>query len=117
MDKETGEREMAITVKNFIKLANFYNQLAITMSAICVEKGGIPLENYVGRFFAADVLEYVYEYGRRLAELRKNDLSPEIISVINDFGEQYKKVKHLTTPTQKPIYEMTLEEFEKVMNI
>ena len=60
--------------------------MAMMMSAICVQKGGIALENYVGRFFAADTLEFV-------------------------------AVKDLTTPTQKPIYEMTLEEFEKIMNI
>ena len=59
---------MAITVQNFIKLANLYNQMTMVMSAICVQKGGIAIENYTGRFFLADVLEYVYEYGRRLME-------------------------------------------------
>lgn len=91
--------------------------MAMVMSAICIEKGGIPVENYVGRFFAADVLEFIAEYGRRLMENKKNNLSPEIVSVIDRFMHQYKQVKHLTTPTQKPVYEMTLEEFEKVMNI
>lgn len=109
--------DMAITVQNFIKLANFYNQMAMMMSAICVQKGGIALENYVGRFFAADTLEFVAEYGRRLMDNRREKLSPEIIAVIEKFRHQYEQVKHLTTPTQKPIYEMTLEEFEKVMNI
>ena len=108
---------MAITVQNFIKLANLYNQMTMVMSAICVQKGGIAMENYVGRFFLADVLEYVYEYGRRLIEVNKNSVPPDVASVINRFGEQYEKVKGLTTPTQKPIYEMTLEEFERIMNI
>ncbi len=108
---------MAITVANFIKMANFYNQMAKMMSAICVEKGGIAMENYVGRFFAADTLEFVAEYGRRLVAQRPSDLTPEIVGVIERFEESYKRVKDLTTPTQKPIYEMTLAEFEKIMNI
>lgn len=62
---------MAISVQNFIKLANLYNQMTMVMSAICVQKGGIAMENYVGRFFLADVLEYVAEYGRRLEEQGK----------------------------------------------
>ena len=107
---------MAITVQQFIKLANYYNQTAMLMSAICVQKGGIAMENYVGRFYAADVLEYVVEYGRRLIDADKK-LSPEIVALVNRFAAQYERVKKLTTPTQKPIHEMTLEEFEKVMNI
>ncbi len=108
---------MAITVQNFIKLANLYNQMTMVMSAICVQKGGIAMENYVGRFFLADVLEYIYEYGRRLIENNKSSVSEDVRAVINRFGEQYERVKNLTTPTQKPIYEMTLEEFERIMNI
>lgn len=108
---------MAITVQNFIKLANFYNQMAMMMSAICVEKGGIAMENYVGRFFAADTLEFVYEYGRRLMADKSITVPAEVVAVIKKFEERYKKVQNLTTPTQKPIYEMTLEEFERVMNI
>ena len=107
---------MAITVENFIKLANFYNQTAKVMSAICVNKGGIPIENYVGRFFTADVLEFVVEYGERLMKQGKN-LAPDVVSVIERFRKQYEHVRDLVTPSQKPIYEMTLEEFEKVMNI
>ena len=107
---------MAINVQQFIKLANYYNQTVMLMSAICVQKGGIAMENYVGRFFGADVLEYVVEYGRRLMEQEK-DLAAEIVDVINRFAAQLEKVKDLITPTQKPIYEMTLEEFEKLMNI
>ncbi|MDW3024100.1 MAG: hypothetical protein R8N50_00190 [Alphaproteobacteria bacterium] len=107
---------MAITVQRFIKLANYYNQSAMLMSAICVQKGGIALENYVGRFFVADVLEYVVEYGRRLIEQEKN-LDKDIVGLINRFAAQFDKVRDLVTPTQKPIHEMTLEEFEKIMNI
>lgn len=108
---------MALTVQNFIKLANLYNQMTMVMSAICVQKGGIAMENYVGRFFLADVLEYVYEYGRRLLDANKNAVPANVVAVIKKFGEQYERVRELTTPTQKPIYEMTLEEFERIMNI
>ena len=87
------------------------------MSAICVQKGGIAIENYVGRFFAADALEFISEYGRRLRDDKRNQISPQIASLIDRFEEQYNRVRDLTTPTQKPIYEMTLEEFEKMMNI
>lgn len=116
MYKNIGGKEMALTVDNFIKLANFYNQVAKVMSAICVNKGGIAIENYVGRFFAADVLEFVVEYGERLL---KSESKPdaEVGSVIERFRAQFEHVRDLTTPSQKPIYEMTLEEFEKVMNI
>ena len=107
---------MTISVQQFIKLANLYNQTAVIMSAICVQKGGIAMENYNGRFYAADLLEYIVEYGRRLIALDKN-LSPDIINLVNRFAVQFDKVKDLTTPTQKPIHEMTLAEFEKVMNI
>jgi len=108
---------MADNVQTFIKLANFYNQMATIMSAICVRKGGIAMENYVGRFFAADVMEFVVEYGKRLSAKNAAALSPEVSAVIARFAKEYKKVQSLTTPTQKPIHEMTLQEFEKVMNI
>lgn len=107
---------MAISVQQFIKLANYYNQTAMLMSAICVQKGGIAMENYVGRFFMADVLEYVVEYGHRLVQQNKN-VAPEIVTLVNRFAAQFEKVRDLTTPTQKPIHEMTLEEFERIMNI
>ncbi len=107
---------MALTVQKFIKLANFYNQTAMLMSAICVQKGGIAMENYVGRFFAADLLQYVVEYGRRLVA-QNSAVAPDIVALLNRFVAQYERVKGLTTPSQKPIHEMTLEEFEKVMNI
>ena len=108
---------MAISVQNFIKLANYYNQTAMMMSAICVSKGGIALENYAGRFFAADVLEYVAEYGRRLMQDGANQVPPEVVNVIKRFQDQFQSVRDLVTPTQKPIYEMTLAEFERLMNI
>jgi hypothetical protein len=33
------------------------------------------------------------------------------------FEKRFETVKDFVTPNQKPIYEMTLEEFEKIMNI
>jgi len=107
---------MAISIENYVKLANFYNEMARVLSAICVEKGGIAMENYVGRFFAADVLEYIVEYGHRL---KKSDVKipNNVTDAMNLFEKQFENVKNLVTPNQKPIYEMTLEEFEKIMNI
>jgi hypothetical protein len=112
--KEKGEL-MAISVQNFIKLANFYNQMVTIMSAVCVEKGGISVDNYAGRFFVADVLEYIVEYGRRLTEA--GPVPDDVARVMKVLQERFESVKNLVTPTEKPIYEMTLEEFEKFMNI
>lgn len=108
---------MALSVQQFIKLANYYNQTAILMSAICVQKGGIPIENYSGRMYAADVLEYVVEYAKRLMADNRVKIPADVARAIEQFNAQFKLVKHLTTPTQKPIYEMSLDEFEKFMNI
>lgn len=107
---------MAISIQNYVKLANFYNEMSRVLSAICVEKGGIALENYVGRFFAADVLEYIVEYGNRLKKSGVQ-IDANVMNVMNLFEKQFENVKNLVTPNQKPIYEMSLEEFEKIMNI
>ncbi len=107
---------MAISVQNYIKLANFYNEMARVLSAICVEKGGIAMENYIGRFFAADVLEYIVEYGKRLKKSGVQ-IDKNVIDAMDLFEKQFENVKDLVTPNQKPIYEMTIEEFEKIMNI
>lgn len=108
---------MTANVQSFIKMANFYNQMAKMMSAICVQKGGIPMENYVGRFFVADTLEFIVEYGQRLLKEQGANVPEEVKEVVRKFSAQFEKVKDLTSPSQKPIHEMTLEEFEKVMNI
>lgn len=107
---------MTMTVQNYVKLANFYNEMARVLAAICVEKGGIAMENYVGRFFAADCLEYIVEYGKRLKK-SGTVLTKEITDVMDLFEKRFESVKSFVTPNQKPIYEMTLEEFEKIMNI
>lgn len=107
---------MTMTVQKYIKLANFYNDMTRVLSAICVEKGGIALENYIGRFFAADCLEYIVEYGKKLKESGAV-LTKDVTNVMNLFEKRFETVKKFVTPNQKPIYEMTLEEFEKIMNI
>ncbi len=97
---------------NFLQLADFYNRLGPIMSAICVQKGGLPIENYTGRFFAADLLEFIAAYGEKL-----EGADQKLKDIVSKFRAEADKVKDLTTPSQKPIYEMTLKEFEKVMNI
>jgi len=89
--------------ERFSNLAAFYEQLKTVMAAICVQKGGIPIDNYVGRFFAADVLEMLVSSGSGPQAER--------------YKEEFVRAKDLVTTSQKPIHEMTLEEFEKVMNI
>jgi hypothetical protein len=107
---------MALSVQTYGKLVNFYNEMTRVLSAVCVAKGGIAMENYVGRFFAADVLEYIVEYGKRLKKAGVQ-ITPDVQSVMDLLEKRFETVKNLVTPNQKPIYEMTLEEFEKVMNI
>ncbi len=104
-----------LAVNKFISLIKFYNQLMSVSSAICVKKHGIPMENYIGRFFIADTLEFITEFGKKLDDdkLLDNSLKEALENLII----QFESAKDLVTPTQKPVYEMTLEEFEKVMNI
>ena len=107
---------MSLSVQNYVKLVNFYNEMTRVLSAVCVAKGGIALENYVGRFFAADVLEYIVEYGNRLKKSGEQ-IDKNLLDAMDLFEKQFENVKNLVTPNQKPIYEMSLEEFEKIMNI
>lgn len=101
-----------LTSENFYKIGAAYNQILTIMSAICVSKGAMPMEQYPGRFFAADLLEFLVEYGRKLGSS-----DPRIAALTARLSGEFDRVRDLTTPTNKPIYEMTLEEFEKVMNI
>lgn len=107
---------MAISVENFLQMANCYNQITMLMSAICVEKGGIAPEHYVGRFFAADALEFIAEYGRRVIE-SAHDVPDDVRRLVDRFDAEAKRTHNMTTPSQRPIYEMSLAEFEKLMNI
>ncbi|MCL2369209.1 MAG: hypothetical protein FWC83_00870 [Alphaproteobacteria bacterium] len=92
---------MAKTEK-FDELAEFYETMKTVMAAICVKKGGIATEEYVGRFFAADVLELLVNSG--------GDKDGK-------YTAEFESMKDMITPNKKPVHEMTLEEFEKVMNI
>jgi len=89
-------------IEKFDELTVFYEQLKTVMAAICVKKGGIAPEEYVGRFFAADVLEMIVSTG---------------LDKSGEYAAEMESVKDLVTPSKKPVHEMTLEEFEKVMNI
>lgn len=102
-------------VNKFINLIKFYNQLMVVSSAVCVKKHGIPMENYIGRFFIADVLEFIVEFGSKLN--KDNLLDNSLKKALEALEKQLESSKDLVTPSQKPVYEMTLEEFEKVMNI
>jgi hypothetical protein len=75
------------------------------MSAICAQKGGIDIENYSGKFFLADLLEMIVGYGEKV----KAD--------VTDLKKELENKKSLLTPTNKPVFEMTLSEFEKVFGI
>lgn len=106
---------MSMSVDNFVKIVNCYNTVLTLSSAICVRKGGLSIDDYVGRFFIADVLEFIVEYGRELEKQQK--LSQEIVGVVKRLEKNFDRVKGLVTPSKKPIYKMTLEEFEKMMNL
>jgi len=98
--------------ERFTRIAGFYEALKTVSIAIRTQKGGIALENYVGRFFAADTLEMLVAYGEAVSA-SNSKLKP----MAAKYAEEFEKVKDLITPTNKPIYEMSLEEFERVMNI
>ena len=98
--------------ERFKTLSNFYEHMRQIQSAICVAKGGIPLENYAGRFFAADVLEMMIAAGDKIKAA-----DADTKAKMERYRAEFESVKNLVTPSQKPVFEMTLEEFEKVMNI
>lgn len=98
--------------EKFRTLANFYEYMRTVQGAICVAKGGIPLENYVGRFFAADVLEMLVAVGKKISRA-----DADTKARLERYVKEFEPAKNLVTPSQKPVHEMTLEEFEKVMNI
>jgi hypothetical protein len=87
----------------FDELLKLYARVKTLMSAICVEKGGLDIDNYSGRFFAADLLEFIVAYfgkaGRDAGGLKS----------------ELESKKDLLTPGSKPIYEMTLAEFERLI--
>ena len=98
--------------ERYIRIAGFYEALKTLSAAIRTQKGGIAPENYAGRFFAADILEMLNAYGEKLAAP-----DAKLKALVKKYHAEFETMKDLTTPSNKPIYEMTLEEFEKVMNI
>jgi hypothetical protein len=90
-------------MNKFSDLAGFYEKMMELQSAICVQKGGIAIENYPGRFFAADILELMSRTG-----------TPDQMA---KYQSDFARYAEFITPSQKPIHEMTLDEFEKVMNL
>jgi hypothetical protein len=97
--------------ENFYNMANFYEQMKVVMSAILANKGGLDIDNYAGRFFAADVVEFLTAYGEKVGD------DPQTKELVEKYKAELEAARHLTTPSKKPVYEMTLEEFEKFMNI
>jgi hypothetical protein len=93
--------------EKFENLAAFYEQVKTIQAAVCVRKGGIPIEGYAGRFFAADVLEMIISAPPSAIDAKRMEA----------YKKEFESVKDWVTPPVKPIHEMTLEEFEKVMNI
>ena len=98
--------------EKFNNLAGFYEYLKTVQSVICVNKGGIALENYVGRFFAADVLQLIVAYADKIGA----GAGP-MKAKMDQYRKEFEFAKSFVTPSEKPIYEMTLDEFEKMMNI
>ena len=89
----------------FDELVDFYNKVKIIMSSICVQKGGIDIENYSGRFFLADFLDFIVAYGDKVKANTK------------DLKKELETKKDLLTPSVKPIHEMTKEEFDKILGV
>jgi hypothetical protein len=92
-------------MERFNELAKLYEDIKTAMSAICVAKGGLDIGNYSGRFFAADLLEFVVGYGEKM----RIDVS--------GLKKELDEKRDFLTPSNKPIHEMTLAEFEKVFGI
>jgi len=90
-------------MERFKELLKLYQGVLTAMSAICAAKGGLDMENYSGRFFAADLLELLVAFGARA----KIDVGP--------LKSELEAKKDLITPSNKPIYEMTQAEFEKLL--
>ncbi|MCL2338570.1 MAG: hypothetical protein FWC51_01280 [Proteobacteria bacterium] len=99
-------------IERFNNLAGFYEYMKTVQSVICVSKGGIALENYVGRFFAADVLELIVMYADKIGPV-----PGPMKARVAQYRKEFEFAKTFATPSEKPIYKMSLDEFEKMMNI
>ena len=90
-------------MERFQRLYYLYKSIETLQSAVCAAKGGIDVDNYSGRYFMADVLEMLVLLGEK-----------EGIDVTAARAELERKKDNIT-PGVKPIYEMTLEEFERMI--
>ncbi len=111
-------------LKRFVALSNFYEEMLRVMAMIRVQKGGIAEENYVGRQFAADVLEVLVRLGDEVVKIPNVDASAVELgfkSSVAKSVEKYKKdfsdIEKYKTVSQKPIQEMTVGEFAKAFNV
>ena len=93
-------------MERFVELVKFYRRVKTVMSAVCVEKGGIDTDNYSGRFFVADLLEFVVAYGDKVgAKGAEFDALKAELAASAD----------MLTPANRPIHKMSLAEFEKMI--
>jgi hypothetical protein len=90
-------------MEKFEALVELREKVKTIMSAVCVGKGGIDIDNYSGRFFAADMLELVIAFGEKAG------------ANVAGLKKELDEKRNCLTPPVKPIYEMTLAEFEKLI--
>jgi len=90
-------------MERFNELLDLYRRTQTVMSAICVLKGGIDMDNYAGRFWVADLLELLVKYGEASG------------ADITALRAELEAKRDLVTPDDKPIHKMTLAEFERII--
>ncbi|MDR0448877.1 MAG: hypothetical protein LBG89_00235 [Rickettsiales bacterium] len=90
----------------FDRLADLYDAAKPMLAAVCAVKGGLDCDNYAGRIFVNDVLELAVAVGEKLGGegARLEKLKKEFAKVADD-----------TTPSSKPIHEMSMEEFLRLV--
>jgi hypothetical protein len=99
-------------ISKFNNLADFYDRSKRVMDAICAIKGGLDKDNYSGRFFVNDLLEIVCNWGEEALKI-DNSIKPRV----SKYQAEFAKISKDTTPSNKPIYKMSLEEFLKTINL
>ncbi|MDR0319421.1 MAG: hypothetical protein LBH81_01640 [Rickettsiales bacterium] len=94
--------------QGFLRLADLYEAAKPMVAAICAVKGGLDRDNYAGRMFVHDLLELAVAFGEKAGAQtpRLDKLKKELAKVGGD-----------TTPSAKPIYEMSMAEFLKSLDI
>ncbi len=112
-------------VQRWLSLVKFYSNFKTIESVICIEKGGIPLERYIGRYFGADVLEYLLKLGMYLIKVENIDAefakyikgNFSLKSELQKLQKEFKPIADLVSVSEKPIQKMTLEEFAKSFKV